>query len=211
MMIYDEIKLALSVFQALHQDVLERYLSIRYDLTPALANSSLHKAVIAHQCYLLDNGFVTLSSNMSITSRHREMSRAFRVALEFMEPKEDSFLTSRILKGHSFDCLLHVIVPPDEETRQQNPFVQSRLVQICSIPTGNELALTLALAANGMPNDMRNTVCRIGIVEPSFRHELTKKVGFIMFIPFKKDAYDFQTGDVINEDDTTRWKDVTKA
>lgn len=210
MTIYQEIANVLDVIPALHKDVFSIYLEQRYNISSNIALSSLHKAVLSHVCFENREGFITRTPEYETTSRDRDLSRAFRVAIAFMASGEEGFCHSRILVGHSADVLMHVFVAPDELTLAKNPQAPNRLVQISSIPDGNELVFTKALAENGVSKDILQTLCRIGIVSPNFRVQNVKKVGYVMFVPFKPNEYDFNEADVISMDEATRWDDVRK-
>lgn len=210
MTIYQEIADVLDVIPALHKDVFSIYLELRYNISTNIAISSLHKAALSHICFENENGFITRTPEYKITSRDRDLSRAFRVAIAFMAPGEENFCHSRILLGHSADVLMHVFVAPDELTLAKNPQAPNRLVQISCIQDGNEFVFTKALAENGVSKDMLCTLCRIGIVSPNFRVQNVKKVGYVMFVPFKSNEYDFNESDVISMDEATRWDDVRK-
>ncbi len=208
MAIYDEINSVLEILPTVHKNVLADYLQLRYNISPGIAESSIHKAALAHACFEQEHGFISHDAKVTITSRDIIRSRAFRIALEFMAPGEIDFVPRHILDGRTVGCAMYVMLSPTPQQLQENPAAQARLVEICSFSQGNEMAFSYMLAQKPISAADKQVIYRIGIVDPSFRVQYVKKVGFMMFIPFANGSYDFKKEDIINMDEASRWDDV---
>lgn len=208
MTISQEIKKVVTRFHVIHKSVLSLYLSRYYNQSKELTDKSIHKAAVARICYELADDFIGETPFSEVTSTAKQMSRAFRVAIEFMKIEEYSFLDSRVLAGNDCNTLLLVTKPPNDEVRKNNAGAQSSVIQISYIPRGNEVVTSQMMASVPVADFMRKMVIRIGIVETGFRLDYIGKVGFSMLIHFGKDQYTFETNDIITIEKEGRWDDV---
>src|SRR5699024_502696 len=122
-----EINHMVTRFHAVQRSVLLLYLSRYYNMSTEMAANALHKAEVAHYCYVKDD-FVCESDGTVVDSTIRQMSRAIRVALEFMGLEEYTFFDRRVLNATDCTALLYVLLPPDEEALQKNAAATTKLL-----------------------------------------------------------------------------------
>ena len=202
-----EINHMVTRFHAVQRSVLLLYLSRYYNMSTEMAANALHKAEVAHYCYVKDD-FVCESDGTVVDSTIRQMSRAIRVALEFMGLEEYTFFDRRVLNATDCTALLYVLLPPDEEALQKNAAATTKLLQISYIQRGSEIATSRMLASMPVPKEVRKVIQRIAIVETGYREEYIAKAGYMMFIRFGRDSYTFNSNDVFRTDKESRWNDV---
>ena len=212
MTIYEEIKGTVQRFHAVHRYVLALYLSICYgeEMSFELAEKSIHKAALGRYCYE-DGDFITESPHIKPNAGHAQMSRAFRVALEFMNYGEYSFLDRRVIRGNDANTLLMVLQPTETDGEDTGRPTRTQLIQISYIPRGGEVATSQMLANVSVSKPVKDILRRIAIVETGFRQDYIAKAGYAMFIRFGKDQYTFNSNDVFEVDKETRWADVKET
>lgn len=202
-----EINRMVTRFHAVQRSVLLLYLSRYYNMSTERATSALHKAEVAHYCYMQDD-FVCESDTTKIDSYIRQMSRAIRVALEFMSLEEYTFFDRRVLNAPDCTALLYVLMPPSEEALKKNAAATTKLLQISYIPRGSEIATSRMLASVPVPLEVRKVIQRVAIVEPGYREDYIAKAGYVMFVRFGRDSYTFNRDDIKYTDKESRWDDV---
>lgn len=207
-MIKEDIVYMVNRFHAIHRSVLVVYLSKKFNISEAAAEKAIHKAVVARACYEKGDGFIVDSPFFEPNSTSVHMSRAIRVAIEFMSDGETDFMAQRVLEGNDRNTLLYVQLTPSEEEIARDESFSAKLLQISYIPKGNEIVASQMLASVKVPAEMRNILRRVAIVEPGFRQSYVRKAGYLMFIRFGTDMYSFTDNDIIHTDPETRWDDV---
>lgn len=204
-----EINRMVTRFHAVHRSVMLLYLSRYYNMSMNMAANALHKAEVAHYCYTKDD-FVCESDQTTIDSTIHQMSRAIRVALEFMGLEEYTFFDRRVLNSTDCTALLHVLMPPSEEALQKNAAATTKLLQISYIPRGSEIATSRMLASMPVPLEVQKVIQRVAIVETGYREEFIAKAGYMMFVRFGRNSYTFNSDDVHYTEKEGRWDDVKK-
>lgn len=209
MTVTEQIKYMMVRFHILHKSVLSLYLSLYFNQPKKTMESAIHKAAIGRHCYELGDDFIAETYNTPVDDNAKEISRAVRVALEFMSVEETDFMKSRVLPTNTRPTLLSVIIPAPQEAREIDATTQSSIIEVQYLPLGSELAICRHLSQVPVPKEERQFLHRIAIVETNFQEQYIKKVGFTMLIHFGKDKYTFVTDDVHNRDMAHRWDDVS--
>ena len=206
-MIKDEVVYMVNRFNAIEQSVLTLYISKYFNSSEDNARKAIHKCIVARACCEKDNFIVDKFFTVP-NSSHSQMSRAIRVALEFMDVGETGFMRERVVNGNDRNTLLMVQVPATPEAKAVNASAPSQLIQISYIARGDELTASEMLITLPVPSDLRKILRRVAIVEPGFNQEFVRKAGYMMFIRFGRNMYTFTSNDIINTDKETRWDDV---
>lgn len=204
-----EISRMVTRFHAIHRSVLLLYISRFCNISMDMANNTLHHALAAHYCYEMGD-YICESDLVKTDSYAKQMSRAIRVAMEFMALEEYTFFERRVLTASDCTALLYVLLPPSEEAMKKNAAAATQLLQISYIPRGSEIATSRMLASVPISKEVRNVTRRVAIVETGFRQEYIAKAGYMMFIRFGKDKFTFNSDDVFYTDKETRWDDVAE-
>ena len=208
MTISQEIQSVVRQFHAIHRSVLIYYLCKYFSVTQTLADKTIHKSAVGHFCYELDNGFVAEKYSYKVDTSDERMSKALRVAFEFMGVGERTFRNTRMVKGTDANTLLMVQQIPSEEFLEKNPDAENQLIQISYIMRGNEFGASHMLASRPVPERFRSSLCRIAIIEDETDISKIENAGYRMFIRFKKGSYSVKASDIIYTDKETRWNDV---
>ena len=206
-MIKDEVVYMVNRFNAIEQSVLTLYISKYFNISEDNARKAIHKCIVARACCEKDNFIVDKFFTVP-NSSHSQMSRAIRVALEFMDVGETGFMRERVVNGNDRNTLLMVQVPATPEAKAVNASAPSQLIQISYIARGDELTASEMLITLPVPSDLRKILRRVAIVEPGFNQEFVRKAGYMMFIRFGRNMYTFTSNDIINTYKETRWDDV---
>lgn len=194
-------------FHAVHKIVMAMYVSRLFNISRDMAENTIHKAMLAHQC--VEKGdYICESQFIDPDSSHMQMSRAIRVALEFMKLGEEDFFERRVLPSVDCRALLYVMQPPTAEAKEKNAAASTQLIEISYIMRGSEVASSVLESKFPVPSHLRNSIRRIAIVEPGFRQDYIVKAGYAMFIRFGKGMFTFVTTDVFTTAPETRWDDV---
>lgn len=210
-MLKDEVVYVVDRLGAVHLDILVMYLCRLHSWNEQSVRNKLHKVFLTKCVYLTENNYVVRRKDRKVDSSDEQVSRAFCVALEFMDFGETNFMEQRVTVGQNRNAVLMVQLDPDEDEKTENNNALAKLIQISYIPKGNEMAASEALTDMAVPLWMRDYLVRIAIVEPGFRQEYTRKAGYIMFIKFGKDQVKFSQDDVIYTDKEGRWDDVREG
>ena len=195
--ISQEIQSVVRQFHAIHRSVLIYYLMKYFGKTKSEIDSQIHKSAIGKYCYELENGFVAEKWNYKVTTAEERMSKALRVALEFMGEGEKTFLLFRVVKGTDANTLLLV---------QQDGAIS--MIQISYIMRGDEYWTSDKMASKPIPEQFRDSLFRIAIIEEETDLKKVRKAGYAMFIRFRRDNYNFSKQDVTSVDKDERWDDV---
>ncbi len=96
-----EISRMVTRFHAIHRSVLLLYISRFCNISMDMANNTLHHALAAHYCYEMGD-YICESDLVKTDSYAKQMSRAIRVAMEFMALEEYTFFERRVLTASDF-------------------------------------------------------------------------------------------------------------
>ena len=165
-----EISRMVTRFHAIHRSVLLLYISRFCNISMDMANNTLHHALAAHYCYEMGD-YICESDLIKTDSYAKQMSRAIRVAIEFMALEEYTFFERRVLTASDCTALLYVLLPPSEEALKKNAAAATQLLQISYIPRGSEIATSRMLASVPISKEVRIVTRRVAIVETGFRQE----------------------------------------
>lgn len=208
MTISQEIQSVVRQYHAIHRSVLIQYLMKYFNKTKSEINNQIHKSAVGKYCYELDNGFVAEKWNYRVSTPEIRMSRALRVALDFMGDGEQTFLQYRVAKGSDANTLLLVQQIPSEKYLKTHPDARPHTIQICYIMRGDEFWTSNMMASKPVPEEYRDDLVRIAIVEEETDLQKVLKAGYAMFVRFSDGSYNFSAQDVIPVAKEVRWDDV---
>lgn len=212
--ISESISYIVNAFGAIEESVLQVYIERAFDMTKNRAKLQIRNAIGRHICKSVKSkegyDFVTTFFRNEVTGRDIRMSRAIRVALEFIKKGETDFFRDFTLIGREAPTLLRVILRPDEESLKRNGKLQAKTIEISYIMKNTEISTSNLLAQKPVAVSQRPYICRIGVVETGFCEEKLYRVGYELFIRFGANRFTFISDDILQPTVPAdkRWADV---
>lgn len=191
---YNEaIKELLAKIDALPEELVVMYLRKVYPLTENLARQTLYAACRARACYPDNKGWVRRGPYTEMDSMSVVRAKAFRAICEFL-PESKTFCSC----GHPW------LYACDATSRGK-----SYLVQIGYISKGKETITSMLVAGQPVPQEDRDFMRRIVIVDPTCNLDLIKLAGYTHFFTVDEKTWELEI--VRRIPDEEAWKDVRES
>lgn len=210
--IFEDIAHVAKYFGAIETSVLRVYLSRAYGLSKNMSAMKIHKAVVQRLCKELQddagNTFIVSVDRDSVTSRDIRMSRAIRVALEFMGERDTAFFRESVVIGLNPTALLQVRMPPSTDALEKNKRTQAKIIEISYIMPNNEFFSAKMMEDKPVSVDFRPFIKRVACVEPGFNADMLQNIGYTMFVQFGRGRFTFTRDDIFLTPEEGRWSRV---
>lgn len=210
--IFEDIAHIVKYFGAIETSVLRVYLVRAYDLSKNMASMKIHKAVVQRLCKEMKdeagNVFIVSPFTNSISSRDARMSRAIRVALEFMNKNDTNFFHESVVICMNATALLQVRMPPSDAALAENRRAQAKIIEISYVLPNNEFFFAQMLAEKPVSIEFRPFIKRVACVEPGYNVDMLQNIGFTMFVQFGRGRFTFTRDDIHVTQETDRWSKV---